>query len=147
MPENEENTFRDGEYDSPIILPGPSDIEPERYVAVKPYDLTRFEYSFLTRNFTGDFWCNIVAGATGGILITVIAKAVTALLDKKSPELETWEIVAIGIGVIVYVCFKFFLKSEDDKKKSELVEVIDKHFQTSKPRRVHLTRQEDRDET
>ena len=147
MTDNEHKTVSGGEYDSPIILPGPIDIEPQRYVAEKPYDLTRYEYNFLKRNFTGDFWCNIFAGATAGIVISVLGKAVIALLGEKNPKLETWEIVAIVIGTIASLVFKFLFKSEDDKTKSELNEVIDTHFQKTKPRRVHLTSQEGRDET
>jgi len=84
MTENEDKTVIGGEYDSPIILPGSPDIEPQRYVAEKPYDLTRYEYSFLKRNLTGYFWGNIFAGATAGIVISVLGKAVIALLDKKN---------------------------------------------------------------
>lgn len=53
--------------------------------------------------------------------------------------------MAIVIGIVVSLLFKLLFKSEDDKTKSELNEVIDTHFQKSKPRRVHLTSQEDRD--
>ena len=99
MPDTKNKTVSGKEYDSPIILPGSPDIEPQLYVAEKPYDLTQFEYSILKRNFSGDFWCNIFAGATAGLAISVLAKAITALLSKKNPELETWEIVAIIMGI------------------------------------------------
>jgi len=146
MTENEDKTVEGREYDTPLILPGSINIEPQRYVAEKPYDLTRYEYSFLKRNFTGSFWCNIFSGATAGILISVVAKATTALLDMKNPELEAWEITAIIIGISVSLFFKLKYKSEDDRTKSELNEVINTHFQTSLPRRVHLTSQEGKDE-
>lgn len=146
MSENDEKKVEGKEYDAPLIMPGSMNIEPQRYVAEKPYDLTRYEYSYLKRNFTGNFWRNIFAGATAGFAISVIGKAIVALLNKKTPELETWEIVAIIVGFIASLVFNFAIKSEDDKIKNELNEVIDTHFNKSLPRRVHLTGKEKKDE-
>jgi hypothetical protein len=115
MAEKEDKTYSGGKYDSPIILPGELNIEPQRYVADKPYDLTRYEYSFLKRNYTGVFWCNIFAGATAGIFISVLGKAVVALLDKTNPELELWEIVAIAIGIIA----SLFLSSDSNPRMTK----------------------------
>ena len=142
MAENENKIVEGKEYDSPILLPGSINIEPQRYVAEKPYDLTRYEYTFLKRNFTGSFWCNIFSGATAGIVITVLGKVFVALIDKKNPELEKWEVIAIIIGVIISLIFKFVIKSDDDKTKAELNEVIDTHFQQSLPRMVHVASKE-----
>ena len=55
------------QFDSPLILPGVIEEEPERYVAEKPYDLTRFEYSILKKPYLADFWFNIVSGGTAGL--------------------------------------------------------------------------------
>ena len=86
---------------------------------------------------------NITVGATAGLVLTVVGKAIFALIDNKNPNLEMWEIIAILLGVAFSLYFKFCFKSEDDQIKSELNEVIDTHFQTTKPRRVHLHGQEE----
>ncbi len=61
MTQEDNQSISGGEYDSPIILQGRVDLEPQRYVAEKPYDLTRYEYSFLKKNYTGNFWSNLTA--------------------------------------------------------------------------------------
>jgi len=134
------------DFDSPIILDGSIDIEPQRYVAEKPYDLTRYEYSFLKRNYTGDFHGNLFAGATAGLVVAVLGKAVVSLLSKTTPKIDMWEVVAIIIGLLLSVFFKFVSKSDDDRNKLELNEIIDRHFQESKSRLVHLTGQGRNDE-
>jgi tetrahydromethanopterin S-methyltransferase subunit F len=147
MTEETENTVNDGVYDSPIILPGKFSIEPQRYVAERPYDLTRYEYSFLKRNYSGGFWSNLFAGATAGLVISVLGKTVISLFAKETPELQPWEVVGIAIGVVLTLLFKYCIKSDDDKKKQDLISVVEIHFKNSKPRRVHLTGQESNDET
>jgi hypothetical protein len=122
------------------------DFENQRYVAQKPYDLTQYEYSFIKRSFTGDFWCNFFAGGTAGVVISVIGKTVSALLTKKNPELENWELYAILIGVIASLASKFLFRSEDDKAKSKINKIIDSHFQKSKNIVVYTDGQENRDE-
>jgi hypothetical protein len=116
MTEETENTVSEVVYDSPIILPGEVAIEPQRYVVERPYDLTRYEYSYLKRNFSGGFWCNIFAGATAGLVISVLGKSVISLIANKTPNLQTWELVSIGMGVLLSLLFKFCIKSDDDKK-------------------------------
>ncbi|HHX8575406.1 TPA: hypothetical protein ACVO35_004176 [Vibrio alginolyticus] len=136
--EGNTKTVSDGEYDTPIILADEVVVEPQKYVAEVPYDLTRYEYSFLKRNYTSDFWSNIFAGATAGIVLAVLGKSIAALVSKEMPELELWEIVAVVIGLLATILAKC-LRSEDDKKKQELTNIVDEHFENSKRRRFHLT--------
>jgi hypothetical protein len=131
------------QFDSPLIMQGAigaDDYEPQRYVAEKPYDLTRYEYSILRRPYSADFWFNLIAGGTAGIVISVVGKSISALLDKQEPSLETWEIVAVVVGVIGSVIIKKWLKSSDDKERCQLMDVMDSHFTENKPRRLHLTK-------
>lgn len=141
---------RDGEsrvydgriFDSPLVVPGYIENEPERYVAEKPYDLTRFEYSILRKPYTADFWFNIISGGTAGLVVSVIGKSITALIAQKQPTLENWEIVAILAGIIISLVLKYFIKSEDDKEKIKLMKVVDSHFEQNRPRHLHLTKGE-----
>lgn len=127
-------------FDEPLIVPGHIDTEPERYIAEKPFDLTRFEYSILRKSYTAEFWFALVAGATGGVVISVIGKAIAALIAKQSPSLELWEIIAVLLGVISSLMLKKKFKSDDDIEKEKLMSVIDSHFEQNKPRHLHLTK-------
>lgn len=143
MSENEEEKTQSYEgrtFDEPLIVPGHIDAEPERYIAEKPFDLTRFEYSVLKKPYTAEFWFTLVAGATVGVVISIIGKTTTALVAKQSPSLESWEIITVLIGVVVAVVLKKCLKSEDDQEKDKLMRVIDSHFEQNRPRHLHLTK-------
>lgn len=128
------------QFDSPLIMRGSIDAEPERYVAEKPYDLTRFEYSILKKPYVAEFWFNIISGATAGLVISVIGKSISALIDNHGTKLDTWEIVAVIMGVTASILLKYCFKSDEDKEKDKLMDVVNGHFANNKPRRLHLTR-------
>lgn len=139
----EESTVYEGRtFDSPLVVPGYIEDEPERYVAEKPFDLTRFEYSILKKPYKADFWFNIISGGTAGLVVSVMGKSIAALIAKQTPTLEPWEIVAIISGVLISLAFKYAIKSDDDKEKNKLMKVIDNHFEQNKPRHLHLTKGE-----
>lgn len=125
-------------FDKPLVLPGAIDTEPERYIAEKPYELTKYDFSILRKRMSSELLFVTTVGATAGVLIAVVGKSIGALLDKKSPTLEPWEMWAVGIGVLASIAFKF-IRSKEDKERLQLEEVVEGHFQTNRPRRVHLT--------
>jgi len=127
-------------FDSPLIMLGDIDHEPQTYVAEKPYDLTRYEYSILKRPSSAEFWFNLVAGGTAGIVISVVGKLISALVDKQEPSLENWEVVAVLVGFFISAGISKLFKSTDDKERFQLIDVVDNHFNTNKPRRLHLTK-------
>ena len=127
-------------FDEPLIVPGHIDSEPERYIAEKPFDLTRFEYSVLRKPNMADFWFTLVSGATAGVVLSVIGKSIAALIAKQNPTLDMWEIITVIFGCILSYILKCKLKSEDDKEKDKLMSVIDSHFEQNKPRHLHLTK-------
>ncbi|GHB00523.1 hypothetical protein ACFFLG_02325 [Shewanella indica] len=127
-------------FDEPLILPGHIDSEPERYIAEKPFDLTRFEYSILRKSNAVDFRFALVSGATAGVVLSVICKSIAALIAKQNPTLEIWEVIAVIVGGILSYMLKCKLKSEEDKEKYKLISVIDNHFEQNKPRHLHLTK-------
>ena len=135
----EQNQVIEGErFDKPLVLRGAIDAEPERYIAEKPYELTKYEFSILRKRMTSELLFVTTISATAGILFTVIGKSIVALLDKKSPTVEPWEIWALGIGVVASIAFKF-IRSKEDQERLQLEGIIDGHFQSNRPRRVHLT--------
>lgn len=134
------------EFDTPLILKGTISTEPERYVAEKPYELTKYEFSVLRKRFTSEMWFQLIAGGTAGLLIAVLGKAVSALLDKQNPNFEKWEVWALVIGAGLSLISKFALRTKEDIEKEELEKVIESHFKTNRPRRIHLTQREEENE-
>lgn len=135
----EQNRVIEGErFDKPLVFSGAIDTEPERYIAEKPYELTKYEFSILRKRMSSELLFVTTVGATAGVLIAVVGKTIGALLDKKSPMLEPWEMWAIGIGVLASIAFRF-IRSKEDKERLQLEEVVEGHFKTNRPRRVHLT--------
>lgn len=129
-------------FDKPLVFAGQIDVEPERYVAEKPYDLTKYEFSALRRPSSASIWFSLATGATAGVAIAIAGKAIASLLEKKQPTLESWEIWAVLIGIAVSVAMKF-VRSDDDKEREALERVINGHFTSNRPRRVHLTASSD----
>lgn len=125
-------------FDRPLVLPGAIDAEPERYIAEKPYELTKYEFSIVRKRSSSELWFVTTIGATAGVLLAVLGKTLSALLAKNAPTLEQWEMWAIAAGIAAAIAFKL-LRSKEEKERSQLVEVIDGHFQTNRLRRVHLT--------
>lgn len=137
-PPDGERVISGRSFDEPLILTG-NIAEPERYVAEKPYELTKYEFSVLKKRTVGDLGFQVSLGATAGVFLSVTGKILSSLLGKKPQTLEVWEIVCIVIGILLCVVFKKMVKTKDDREKEELEQVIDNHFITNKPRRVHLT--------
>lgn len=127
------------EFDAPLILEGDISGEPERYVAEKPYELTKYEFSVLRRSFSSNFLFQLFAGGFVGLLVAILGKSISALLDKKTPDLAKWELYALLISLVLSILFKF-IKTKNDKEKRNLENVIESYFKSNKPRRVHLTK-------
>lgn len=138
--EEKSESYEGRTFDEPLILPGHIDSEPERYIAEKPFDLTRFEYSILRKPYAADFWFVLVSGATAGVVLSVIGKSIAALIAKANPALEMWEFIAVIIGIVLSYISKYKFRSLDDKEKDKLMSVIDNHFEQNRPRHLHLTK-------
>ncbi len=126
------------EFDSSVKITGHIGINSTRLILEKPYELTRFEYSILKKSLSSSLWFSVMVGATAGIVIAVIAKSITALISKQSPSIEIWEIVFIIIGIIIACVIKYFYKSEDEKEKIELMDVVNNHFKKNQPRGINM---------
>jgi hypothetical protein len=129
-------------FDSPLVMHGAIDAEPQRYIAEKPYELTKFEFTILRKRVASEFWFTLVAGATAGLCISIAGKALAALLEKKTPTVESWELWGVGVGVLASLVLKL-RPSQDDKERIQLEKVVEGHFSANRPRRVHLTQNQD----
>ena len=126
-------------FDSPLFMPGGIDIEPIRYIAEKPYDLTKYEFKVIKSPSYSELWFNLSAGGTAGIVVAVIGKVLASLIEKTKPSLELWEIIAIIAGVIISWIIKKYGKTKDEKEKEQLFEIVESHFVQNPMRRIHLT--------
>ncbi len=135
------------EFDTPLIMKGVIEHEPERYVAEKPYDLTRYEFSILKKSSSSEMWFNLIAGGTAGVVVSVIGKTIASLIDKKDPSLATWEIVAVFVGIGISMLVKYKIKSDDEQEKEQLLSIVDTHFIQNRNRRLHLTKGEKSNES
>lgn len=127
------------EFDTPLIIHGGIEYEPERYVAEKPYDLTRYEFSILRKSSGSEMWFNLIAGGTAGVAVSVAGKTIASLLDKKDPSLATWEIITVIVGMGVSILVKKKLKSKEETEKEQLLSIVETHFTQNRKRRLHLT--------
>lgn len=129
-------------FDKPLVMEGAIEAEPERYIAEKPYELTKFEFGVLRKINRSEFWFSITAGATAGIAIAIAGKALAALIAKQNPVLESWELWAVGAGFIGSLALRL-IPTKDDVARQKLEDVIEGHFATNLPRRLHLTTNKD----
>ena len=132
-------------FDSPLYVPGGVGDEPKRYLAEEPYELSKSEFNILKKGkFRADVWFPLTCGATLGIALSVIGKALNALIDKQTPSLEKWEIWAIVAGLILAAAFKIIKKESPEEREFDEIKVyIDQYFITTPRRRVHVTKKEE----
>ena len=143
MTESAPSRVIEGErFDTPLVMHGVIDAEPQRYIAEKPYDLTKFEFTILRKRVASEFWFTLVAGATAGLVISIAGKALAALLEKKAPSVDSWELWGVLAGIVGSLLLKL-VRSKDDKERLQLEQVVEGHFSTNRPRRVHLTQNQE----
>ena len=133
-----QNVIEHQRFDEPLVFKGGVEREPERYVAEKPYELTQYEFSVLRRRILSLFWAQTLFAATAGLVLATVGKVLHALVLKEAPQLESWELWAIIVGLGLSIIF-WFIRTKDDQERIQLESAIDEHFTSNKPRRVHLT--------
>ena len=55
-------------FDSPLVFEGSVDTEPQRYIAEKPYELTKYEFSVIRKKDFTDLWFKIFRRSRGTLL-------------------------------------------------------------------------------
>ena len=143
---NEQKTesIKDQRFDTPLYVSGEITNEPERYLAEKPYELSKFEFSILKKGkFRSDTLFQLISGATVGFVLVIIGKALNALIQKQTPTLENWELWSVGAGIVLGIILKFRSKTADEKEFDEIKEYINQHFESTPRRRIHLTGREE----
>jgi hypothetical protein len=133
-------------FDKPLFVAGGVSEEPERYLAEKPYELSKFEFSILRKgSFKSEswLWLQLVTGATAGFILALLGKALNALIQKQTPSLENWELWSAGVGILLTLILaftsRFKKKTPDEKEFAEIKEYIDQYFKETPRRRIHVT--------
>lgn len=128
-------------FDAPLYVFGGVTGEPERYLAEKPYELAKYEFSILKKGkFKSDTWFNLVCGATIGFFLLIGGKTLVALIQKETASLEKWELWSAVVGIVLAIALKIFRKKTPDEQEfEEARKCIEEHFQANPRRRVHVT--------
>ncbi len=136
----ETRTITGQRFDKPLFINGEVSGEPERYLAEKPYELSKYEFSILRKGkFKSDSLFRWSMGATGGFVLAVIGKALSALIQKQTPSLKTWELWSIVAGTTITLGLRFMKKSPDEKEFEKISEHIDQHFKETPRRRIYVS--------
>lgn len=138
-------SIKDLKFDTPLYVAGEISGEPERYLAEKPYELSKFEFSIFKKGkFRSDTWFQLVCGATVGLVLAIAGKTLNALIQKQIPTVENWELWSVAAGVVLAALLKRGRKTDDEKEFDEIRQYISQHFENSPRRRVHLTGREEK---
>lgn len=130
------------EFDTPLVLPPAGNVEPQRYIAEVPFDLTKYEFEVLRRKATSDLVFTSIVSATIGMAILLFGKFLVGVATQTEPAWEKWEWATLGVGVVASIILRFSLRTASDKEREKLLKVIDGHFATKKPRRIHFAGKE-----
>lgn len=130
-------------FDAPLYVRGFVSNEPEMYLGEKPYELSKYDYGVLKKGqFRSDFWFQITCGATVGLVLALLGKALYALIRKTTPSLESWELCTVLVGIATTLVLKLRKKNNEEMEFDEVRQTIDQHFYKSPKRRIHILSQE-----
>ncbi|WP_444903833.1 hypothetical protein ACJJIU_00300 [Microbulbifer sp. CnH-101-E] len=127
--------------DRPFYVEGTVEQEPQKYLGTRPYELDKYEFSVLKKKFFGkDALLSGVIGATAASFLLVLSKTVISLSRKKTPEVESYELVSILIGlIIIYILYKKCSPGKAEAEKINLERQIDEWFVKNPKRDIHVT--------
>lgn len=140
----ETETISGQRFDKPLYVHGGVTGEPERYLAEKPFELNKYEFSILKKGkFGSDSLFQLVCGATIGFVLSILGKALNALIQKQTPSLENWELWSVGAGIIIALILKFRKQTPEENEFNEVTDYIDKHYKETPIRRIHVTQRKE----
>jgi len=124
----------------PLYVKGGIEGEPVKYLAIKPYELDKYEFSVLKKKFENkSMWFNASIGATAGFIILLLAKMVQLGISQKPIELELYEIIVVIIGSFTAWTLRKPKISEDEIEQLNLVKDVNDWFSQNPNRNVHVT--------
>lgn len=96
------------------------------------YPLEEKDYIVLTKiRSSWLFWIYGTLMCAGALFLSVAGKYIYSLISKQATDIKSWELIALGIALIIVLILKgISIFCLDDRKK--LLKKIDEHFKTSK---------------
>jgi hypothetical protein len=124
----------------PLYVTGGVDAEPTKYLAVKPYELDKYQFSVLKKRFENkSMWFNAVIGATAGCIFLLLAKIIQLGVNQQPIKIELYEVVAVAIGAFMAWLLRKPKISEDEAEQLDFVKEVDDWFSQNPKRAVHVT--------
>jgi hypothetical protein len=128
----------------------------EYYLKDKRYKLDRYEFSILKKGkFKSDFLYLLFftfIGVVAGPLLIIVGKIVAAIREKNQlPIIDSWEIWALCLGLIILFLLGLILKirnskyfrwlifeTNEEKEFNDIRGLIDQHFKNSQNKEMYL---------
>jgi hypothetical protein len=124
----------------PLYVKGGVEGEPVKYLAVKPYELDKYEFSVLKKKFENKtMWFNASIGATAGFIILLLAKIIQLAISQQPIEFELYEIIVIVVGALTAWVLRKPKITEDETEQLNLVKDVDDWFSQNPNRNIHVT--------
>jgi hypothetical protein len=124
----------------PLYVKGGVEGEPEKYLAGKPYDLDKYEFSVLKKKFENkSMWFNASIGATAGFIIILLAKMIQLAISQKAITFELYELIVVVVGTFITWMLRKPKITEDETEQLNLVKDVDDWFSRNPKRNIHVT--------
>lgn len=124
----------------PLYVKGGVEGEPVKYLAVKPYELDKYEFSVLKKKFENkSMWFNASIGATAGFIILLLAKMIQLAINQQPIEFELYELIVIFVGALTSWLLREPKITEDETEQLNLVKDVDDWFSRNPNRNIHVT--------
>lgn len=96
------------------------------------YPLEESDFIILTKTRSG--WSFLMYGilmCAGALFLSVAGKYINSLISKQATDIKSWELIAIGVALVIVLILKVIsIFCPDDRKK--LLKKIGVHFKTVK---------------
>lgn len=96
------------------------------------YPLEERDFIILTKIRSG--WSILIYAiltCAGALFLTVAGKYINSLISKQATDIKSWELIAIGVALIIVLILKVIsIFCQDERKK--LLKIIGEHFKTDK---------------
>lgn len=101
-------------------------------IAREPYPLEETHYIILTKVRSSlSFWAHGILIIAGGLFLSVASKFIDSLISKQVTDIKNWELIALGLVLLIGLFLKGLSICRPDEKK-KLLKKIGEHFKIAK---------------
>lgn len=96
------------------------------------YPLEERDFIILTKTRSGlSFLIYGILMCAGALFLSVAGKYINSLISKQATDIKSWELIAIGVALIIVVILKVISIFYPDER-NKLLKMIGEHFKTAK---------------